>query len=167
MSASSYPIPATPRIISPSPTPSDSSNHDSYFATSKISSPETILEDATSDPELQRARARSRSPQFEKLSRKPSGVGAVTARSGMPSAAASKPTRRKPESRASGKQDEDTNGHLSPQSAGLGRSYWRQLSRSPSPLGLIPIHAEWRQFVRSSCTRHKHMPDELSTDPQT
>ena len=33
---------------------------------------------------------------------------------------------------------------------GFGSSYWRNLSRSPSPLGLIPIHREWRAFV------HKH-----------
>ncbi|KAI6857350.1 hypothetical protein KC318_g22134, partial [Hortaea werneckii] len=45
------------------------------------------------------------------------------------------------------------NGFLSPASAypqGYGSSYWRNLSRSPSPLGLIPIHREWRAFV------HKH-----------
>jgi diacylglycerol kinase (CTP) len=34
--------------------------------------------------------------------------------------------------------------------AGRGTSYWRNLSRSPSPLGLIPIHREWRDFI------HKH-----------
>ena len=45
------------------------------------------------------------------------------------------------------------NGFLSPNSAypqGFGRAYWRNLSRSPSPLGLIPIHKEWRAFI------HKH-----------
>lgn len=47
-----------------------------------------------------------------------------------------------------------SNGFLSPADAyrdfGFGSSYWRNLSRSPSPLGLIPIHREWRAFV------HKH-----------
>ena len=39
-----------------------------------------------------------------------------------------------------------TNGHLRPESAAA--KYWRELSRSPSPLGLIPIHQSWRSFVR-------------------
>jgi diacylglycerol kinase (CTP) len=45
-----------------------------------------------------------------------------------------------------------TNGHLSPptpSSSYYGWS-WRDFSRSPSPLGLIPIHRRWRAFV------HKH-----------
>lgn len=48
---------------------------------------------------------------------------------------------------------EKENGFLSPVSAysqGFGSAYWRNLSRSPSPLGLIPIHREWRAFI------HKH-----------
>lgn len=40
------------------------------------------------------------------------------------------------------------NGHLSPQAAN--KNYWRELSRSPSPLGLIPIHQKWRSFI------HRH-----------
>jgi len=32
----------------------------------------------------------------------------------------------------------------------MGSRYWRALSRSPSPLGLIPIHREWRSFI------HRH-----------
>lgn len=51
-----------------------------------------------------------------------------------------------------------SNGHLSPLSAntptasifGGGTWSWRDFSRSPSPLGLIPIHRHWRTFV------HKH-----------
>jgi diacylglycerol kinase (CTP) len=38
----------------------------------------------------------------------------------------------------------EVNGHLAPPED---KSYWRQLSRSPSPLGLIPIHLDFRQFV--------------------
>ena len=38
------------------------------------------------------------------------------------------------------------NGHLSP--AAANKNYWREMSRSPSPLGLIPIHQKWRSFVR-------------------
>ena len=40
------------------------------------------------------------------------------------------------------------NGHLSPQAAN--KNYWREMSRSPSPLGLIPIHQKWRSFI------HRH-----------
>jgi diacylglycerol kinase (CTP) len=42
------------------------------------------------------------------------------------------------------------NGHLSPSSAARTGWSWRDLSRSPSPLGLIPIHRQWRSFV------HRH-----------
>lgn len=159
MAASQYAVPDTPRVISPSPTPSELSGKDGYFppttrskatktANGRISASAPISEngeDSSSDPELSRARPRSRSPQLEKKpSRRMSGIGAVSAKSGMPSAAASKPTRRKPE-----KVGEKDDGHLSPTSAvkGYGSAYWRQLSRSPSPLGLIPIHREWRSFV--------------------
>jgi diacylglycerol kinase (CTP) len=41
-----------------------------------------------------------------------------------------------------------SNGHLSPQAAN--KNYWREMSRSPSPLGLIPIHQKWRSFI------HRH-----------
>ena len=131
--ASSQPIPET-RVISPSPTPSESSARDSYFQPKKTNGrppkPATIDESPeaphdASDPELSRARARSRSPQIQK----------------------------KASSKALPKTTEDkdkTNGHLKPSSAGMGTSYWRSLSRSPSPLGLIPIHREWREFI------HRH-----------
>lgn len=103
------------------------------------------VESDHSDPELSRARPRSRSPQLaRKMSRQKSGMGAVSVNTGMPSAAPAATT--KP-----GKAAEPPTGHLSPTSAqGLGSSYWRALSRSPSPLGLIPIHREWRSFI------HRH-----------
>jgi diacylglycerol kinase (CTP) len=40
------------------------------------------------------------------------------------------------------------NGHLSP--AAANKIYWREMSRSPSPMGLIPIHQKWRSFI------HRH-----------
>jgi len=46
-----------------------------------------------------------------------------------------------------GTQPGEANGHLAPPED---KSYWRQLSRSPSPLGLIPVHLEFRQFI------HRH-----------
>jgi diacylglycerol kinase (CTP) len=50
---------------------------------------------------------------------------------------------------ANGKINE-VNGHLSPPTPATGGWSWRDFSRSPSPLGLIPIHRHWRTFV------HKH-----------
>lgn len=161
--ASQYQIPGTPRVISPSPTPSEMNGKEGYFGpktrsktqNGSTNSQEPIDEDgesAVSDPELQRARSRSRSPQIEKKpARNLNGTtGTVSAKSGMPSAAASKPTRRKKEDTIKPPNGE-ASGFLSPKSVqGYGSSYWRQLSRSPSPLGLIPIHKEWRDFI------HKH-----------
>lgn len=45
-------------------------------------------------------------------------------------------------------QNGSVNGHLSP--AAANKNYWREMSRSPSPLGLIPIHQKWRSFI------HRH-----------
>ena len=158
---SHYPaIPATPRVISPSPTPSESSttSKDGYFGpitrsvtrTSRAKSPPPIKEDLDNessgsdrDPE-KRARTRSRSPILEGGNRRRmSGLTSVNPKSGVPSTAG-KPVRRKVDTvLANGA----ANGHLSPQSANKGKWDWRELSRSPSPLGLIPIHTKWRSFV--------------------
>lgn len=48
------------------------------------------------------------------------------------------------------------NGHLSP--AAANKNYWREMSRSPSPLGLIPIHQKWRSFVSWTCDAWLHDP---------
>ncbi|THZ73817.1 hypothetical protein D6C84_09581 [Aureobasidium pullulans] len=130
--ASAQPIPET-RVISPSPTPTEpSSARDSYFTSTtkkrngRVKSPPSIAESPeSSDPESSRARPRSRSP---KLSKKDSA-------------------RKIPKSPP---EPIKTDGHLDPSSAGMGSSYWRNLSRSPSPLGLIPLHREWRSFI------HRH-----------
>jgi len=42
----------------------------------------------------------------------------------------------------------DASSHLSPPK--VSRDYWREFSRSPSPLGLIPIHTQFRSFI------HRH-----------
>lgn len=152
---SQYAIPGTPKVISPSPTPSEQAGKD-YFTTSKgrLSSQEPITEedDSSEDPELARARARSRSPQLQKrLSQRTNGASITDAKL---AAAQSKPSRRGKPDPISLKEPKssDSDDHLSPASAmiGMGREYWRSISRSPSPLGLIPIHREWRTFI------HKH-----------
>lgn len=143
-------IPDTPRVISPSPTPSEQASRD-YFATarSRVPNQDPITEenDFPEDPELARARARSRSPHVpRKPSQRMNGSSTATVDT------KSKPSRRKPDPIPIKRPEDGPNAHLSPASAamGLGREYWRQLSRSPSPLGLIPIHREWRTFI------HKH-----------
>ncbi|MCJ1354148.1 MAG: hypothetical protein MMC33_004135 [Icmadophila ericetorum] len=154
-----YQVPSMPRVISPSPTPSElSESKDSYFApitrsaaaknkrTSKSPGPisEAGEEDEVSDPELEkRARARSRSPKtlLKQQGRRLSGLPPPLPKSGLTSKSSA--SKGEPTS-----QNGEVNGHLSPTSA---TSYWqRALSRSPSPLGLIPIHRHWRSFI------HRH-----------
>jgi diacylglycerol kinase (CTP) len=61
------------------------------------------------------------------------------------------PTKRKgPLLAPSNGKANEVNGHLSPPTTATGGWSWRDFSRSPSPLGLIPIHRHWRTFV------HKH-----------
>lgn len=140
-SSRQYQIPHTPRVISPSPTPSETSAKDGYFGPvtrsaarrQRLQSPPPIDEDSSgSDPE-KRARARSRSPILEGRRRRMSGLTAKRQMNGkVKKAELSLP-------------NGTVNGHLSP--AAANKNYWRELSRSPSPLGLIPIHQKWRSFV--------------------
>lgn len=135
-----YQVPATPRVTSPSPTPSESSeSRDTYFApitrsaTAKRNQPQDPIteENESSDSGVEkRARTRSRSPK----------TAARLARASVQSPTSS-----------SAKKASSSNGHLSPSSAAPSlSSYWRDLSRSPSPLGLIPIHRHWRSII------HRH-----------
>ena len=170
----SYTAPGTPRVISPSPTPSEghpSELKDGYFAPVTRSSSSALasisnrnaapispvfekeshqLENETS--KLSRARTRSRSPivngsvdtrrrlsahSFD-LTKGPKGANLAKGLSGNKNIV----------DEASIRSERHTNGHLSPSSAsGSGGSYWRELSRSPSPLGIIPIHRQWRSLV--------------------
>ncbi|EME46624.1 hypothetical protein DOTSEDRAFT_70592 [Dothistroma septosporum NZE10] len=168
---SQYQVPNTPRVVSPSPTPSEQSGKDGYFAhttrcqVQRKSSIDPIQEHAVDheeDPDLARARSRSRSPHLGRRATRDlrmtmnghvSSSGTATA---SKSDSTTKPTRRKTDDLKvtnGAPKDGDTNGFLSPAAAypeGFGSAYWRNLSRSPSPLGLIPIHREWRAFV------HRH-----------
>ncbi|KAK0651657.1 hypothetical protein B0T16DRAFT_323210 [Cercophora newfieldiana] len=155
MSVRGNPIPATPRVISPSPTPSEIDDRESYFgpvtrsaARKRLATPAPVEEELDEDesPELRRARTRSRSPMDTRklTSKKPtkSANGHTTVASapltnGVINAAAP--------------SEKSVNGHLSPPVPGTYAGWsWRDFSRSPSPLGLIPIHRHWRTFV------HKH-----------
>jgi diacylglycerol kinase (CTP) len=143
-SSRQYQIPHTPRVISPSPTPSETgSGKDGYFGPvtrasarkNRVQSPPPIEEDSSgSDPE-KRARTRSRDPAMEGGTgrRKVSGLTYRRQQNGSLKKDLTIPNGM-------------SNGHLSP--AAANKNYWREMSRSPSPLGLIPIHQEWRSFVR-------------------
>ena len=147
--SSSNPVPATPRVISPSPTPSEAgetTSQDGYFgpvtrsAKKRAAAPQPIHEDLDEEEEtsadLRRARSKSRSPMR---------IRKVTAHAPAKATTSSTITSPPPVT----PNGATSNGHLSPTSANSGWS-WRDLSRSPSPLGLIPIHRQWRSFV------HRH-----------
>lgn len=155
-------IPSTPRVISPSPTPSEQSDQKSYFGPVTRSAKrqsmvaqrpidegvEGIDEDEDAEretTELRRARTRSRSPVKAsrshdlKLTSSQDAMSRATLRS-----------KSKSKSTMSNGQAQKSDNHLSPPQSAVGGWGWRALSRSPSPLGLIPIHRHWRSFV------HRH-----------
>lgn len=145
-------IPATPRVISPSPTPSErgsqDGSQDGYFGpvtrssakkrgTAPLPIDEGIDEDEDTNPDVRKARSKSRSPiRLRKMG------SLTTAKPSATTITKSEPII------LNGKT---TNGHLSPSSAATSTGWsWRDISRSPSPLGLIPIHRQWRVFI------HRH-----------
>jgi len=155
MSASQHPIPATPRVISPSPTPSDQSAKDGSFTRSispRLGSPEAISEESEPvDADLLRARSKSRSPA--PIRRSPRRTSGGKTDHPAPTSIRRTGSHRKSDhatkSASTASKRKNSDGHLKP-TLGFGAEYWRQLSRSPSPLGLIPIHRDWRIFI------HKH-----------
>ncbi|EMF14518.1 CTP_transf_1-domain-containing protein [Sphaerulina musiva SO2202] len=168
-------IPNTPRVISPSPTPSETSGKEGYFPPTTRSKQRRVdasvapieehaneghnelgVQDET-HPDFRRARSRSRSPQIQREALRMTANGGTTTAANTALPLSSVRTRGKSGekvlSNGSAKQLIKENDLLSPASAvpqGFGSAYWRNLSRSPSPFGLIPVHREWRAFV------HKH-----------
>ncbi|CAJ2511450.1 Uu.00g070750.m01.CDS01 [Anthostomella pinea] len=156
MSARGQPaIPATPRVISPSPTPSEAQEREDYLGSVTRSAAkrrqagdtapqlpihESIDEDSNSDPELRRARTRSRSPITTRRA-----ANLTSTKSGR----ASKSKQKQETEHANGAV-EPSDGHLAPPSPTVGGWSWQDFSRSPSPLGLIPIHRHFRNLI------HKH-----------
>ncbi|KAI0479352.1 hypothetical protein GGR56DRAFT_374050 [Xylariaceae sp. FL0804] len=150
------PIPATPRVISPSPTPeSPESSRDAYFGpvtrsatrrrqTGHDTPPLPIHEslDEDSDPELRRARSRSRSPI---KTRKISNLSAA-----KPVRPPAEPKEEDAVVTKSNGVASTSDGHLAPPSPFSPGWNWRDFSRSPSPLGLIPIHRHFKTLI------HKH-----------
>lgn len=110
------------------------------------------LEEET-DPELARARTRNRGPQVQRRPPHKADMGQNGTITSVSTALPPPTNRRRQPPDLKTPKPAPANGLLSPESAyprGFGAAYWRNLSRSPSPLGLIPIHANWRKFI------HKH-----------
>ncbi|EEH20093.2 hypothetical protein PABG_02352 [Paracoccidioides brasiliensis Pb03] len=156
-----YAVPATPRVTSPSPTPSERSISGnirsgpvtrSASAKERLSLPPLISEEQKEPREIDeesssdsntdhRARTRSRSPtalSSSKARRRMTGLTPVNGSSCSPASKSDPP----PNGYI------PVNGHLSPYTNIQNR--WRNFSRSPSPLGLIPLHRHYRSFI------HRH-----------
>lgn len=143
-------VPDTPRVVSPSPTPSDrdvSQEPSSYLGPvtrsaarrKRLATPQCAKQDPADEGEREgtgRSRVRSRSPLDKG---RPNGLTPIDPEQTSQA-----------EPLANGKEAAEENGHLSPNSAQAPGWSWRDFSRSPSPLGLIPIHRHWRTFI------HKH-----------
>lgn len=156
--ASYYPIPATPRVISPSPTPSEASDRqDSYFAPvtrsaarkhrQKSPRPDSIQEEkdgSGSDSSLdKRARTRSRSPILQPANGAIASGRNKRRMSGL--TRTSSTTKSRPLTNGYLPEAAEPNGFLSPYDRV--KKSWREFSRSPSPLGLIPLHRHYRTLI--------------------
>lgn len=142
-------IPKTPEVISPSLT--EGAPKEEYFGrklrsatrANKAASPAAALngtDGPNSDPE-KRARTRSRSPLLEQ-----NGVLPLTSGSTATSTTVRKSKSLNRKSNAPNSNG-TRNGHLQPPELSAGHKYWREISRSPSPSGSIPIHSEFKSFV--------------------
>ncbi|PLN85762.1 hypothetical protein BDW42DRAFT_159933 [Aspergillus taichungensis] len=137
-------IPETPRVISPSPAPdSRSSSQNNYAAPTTRSAARrrqlgNVSEEIAGEPgaESRSSRLRSRSP-------------ATTPLSPRKRQRRSNPMQRVKSPEAKTNKQADTNGFLSPVSA-KADGVLPDISRSPSPMGLIPLHTRYRNFI------HRH-----------
>ncbi|KAH7320056.1 hypothetical protein B0I35DRAFT_478345 [Stachybotrys elegans] len=146
-------IPSTPRVISPSPSASDYDLQEysgpvTRSVRKRMATPQPLgenvqEEDSYAGSRLRRSRTRSRSPtKSQQVPRMTTRRPSDTAKTLVPIL---EPPTAPEHTSPNGKSV--ANGHLAPPQSPWN---WRDFSRSPSPLGLIPIHRHWRSFV------HKH-----------
>ncbi|PYI02245.1 putative phosphatidate cytidylyltransferase [Aspergillus sclerotiicarbonarius CBS 121057] len=136
-------IPETPRVTSPSPAPSERSSSlgDYSGPTTRSAARRQRLGEVTeeahdnSKSDSKRSRVRSRSPST------PAESARRRNRKSNPKLPAGKP-------KAPTNGHAASNGYLSP--LAKPGSGWPDISRSPSPLGLIPLHSRYRSFI------HRH-----------
>ncbi|CAI7596574.1 unnamed protein product [Penicillium manginii] len=120
-------VPETPRVISPSPSLSDRSDaRDGYLA------PTT--------------RSAARRQNLSGVSEESSGSGRSRSPPDSTPSRSTRQRRSNPMIPASPPNGKASNGFLSPKLPDGGRD----ISRSPSPLGLIPLHTRYRSFI------HRH-----------
>ena len=115
-------------------------------ARNRRSTPRIDEEDEEGSPSFRRSRTRSRSPINTR------SVQRMTpSHPRKPVKIVEEDSEPDPEPvKASNGKATTANGHLAPPELTIAGWNWRDFSRSPSPLGLIPIHRHWRTFV------HKH-----------
>lgn len=144
---SQYDVPATPRVISPSPTPSDkSSSRDGYFG--------PVTRSASRRRQLTTPQPISEENEDDKAAGSDSSSD-HRSRAGLTRRRMSGRSRAKGSAKLTvSKSDPSTNGYLSPNGylavSNKLQSSWRDFSRSPSPLGLIPLHRHYRNLI------HRH-----------
>ncbi|BDD60071.1 hypothetical protein MPDQ_005383 [Monascus purpureus] len=145
-------VPSTPRVTSPTPPPSEpSESRDEYSG--PVTRAAARRQRLSATPEVPEEDARERRVRTDSKSTKRSRPR--TSSSGSQAAATPSSPQRRHKSNVVAKSEPLTNGslpangHLSPPSNGA-HSNWRNFSRSPSPLGLIPLHARYRYFI------HRH-----------
>jgi hypothetical protein len=157
MTHSEMPIPSTPHVTSPSPAPSSVSTgkpNGSYFPSTNSKSIHTAslseVKSASRPLPIERSRTRDRMTAEELRRRRNGGVD--DSEDSLAQKSSTKKTQQ-----LNGSQHQEGNGYLSPTSAAqtAGR-YLRDFSRSSSPLGLIPIHRDWRFFVSSAHSYPSH-----------
>ncbi|KAL2222718.1 phosphatidate cytidylyltransferase family protein [Thermoascus aurantiacus ATCC 26904] len=160
MSSTQYSVPATPRVISPSPTPSErSDSRDSYTgpvtrSASRrqrlASSTPSISEEGKNDG----GETESDLNSEKRARRKSRGPAATSSGSSQPRMRRQSSSKSPKKRTTVTKSEPLTNGHLSPNGRLSPHSIHDHLrddpSRSPSPLGLIPLHRHYRTFI------HRH-----------
>ncbi|KAL5340148.1 hypothetical protein BJX70DRAFT_362297 [Aspergillus crustosus] len=124
-------VPATPRVISPSPAPSEGGSTPSGYSaptTRSAARRQQRVGEVTEDTDFSPPRSRRRKPRTK----------ALKSEEAEPLV-----------SRTNGNAPQ-INGYLSPLSKADGTRLVNSISRSPSPLGLIPLHTRYRSFI------HRH-----------
>ncbi|KOS21772.1 CTP-dependent diacylglycerol kinase 1 [Escovopsis weberi] len=155
-------LPTIPRVTSPSPTTPDRDVQEYSGPTTRSRRKANALaqqqvvevsdDETHRDSDLRRPRTASRSP-VAVARRRPKASGQAQADpKHEPSTPNGKANGTSANGKAHGGAGEIADGHLlappsPPRPAGSSFWSWRDFSRSPSPLGLIPIHRQWRAFV--------------------
>ncbi|OJJ44334.1 hypothetical protein ASPZODRAFT_135151 [Penicilliopsis zonata CBS 506.65] len=148
------PVPST-RVISPSPTPSERSESGYFGPVTRSASRRQRLDTTAEEKEESKEKEKGEEDGSDSAgSGKRSRTRSRSPVTGISPGSASSRRRRTHPKIPLDKPKPVSNGFLSPNgylspTTGLANS-WRDFSRSPSPLGLIPLHSRYRSFI------HRH-----------